>query len=197
MKRLFLLSSSPRRVELLKRFGYEFEVLRISHSERDTERGTPQLAVENARLKLDSHPKDRSGVYLACDTIVYLNGRIYGKPINLDEARNFLRELSGKTHYVYTGIAIAETPSGRHYTELVETEVKFKELDEDEIDLIVEYDNPLDKAGAYAIQGISGLFVERISGSYYNVVGLPVERLYLALKQFGITPARPWKSPRP
>jgi len=188
MKALFLVSRSPRRIELLRRFGYVFRVIPTEFREDRSGEGAPDLALENARGKLRGAEDLGKGVYLASDTIVYLDGLILGKPCDREEARDFLRRLSGKVHHVYTGIAIREFPSGRVHEELVDTAVKFRGLEEDEIEMMLSFDDPLDKAGAYAIQGIAGLFIESISGSYYNVVGLPMERIYLALKFFGVTP---------
>ena len=188
MKALFLVSQSPRRIELLRRFGYVFQVISTEFREDKSGEGTPDLALENARGKLREAEDRGEGVYLASDTIVYLDGLILGKPGDREEARDFLRRLSGKVHHVYTGIAVREIPSGRVREELVDTAVKFRDLEEDEIEMMLSFDDPLDKAGAYAIQGIAGLFIESISGSYYNVVGLPMERVYPALKDFGITP---------
>ncbi len=188
MKALFLVSQSPRRIELLRRFGYVFQVISSGFREENVRTGTPQLALENARGKLRGAENRGEGVYLASDTIVYIDGLILGKPENEGEAREFLRMLSGREHHVYTGIAIREHPSGEVHEELVDTLVRFKKLEGEEIEFMLSNGNPLDKAGAYAIQGIAGLFIESISGSYYNVVGLPIERVYVALRRFGVIP---------
>ena len=183
-----LLSSSPRRAELLRRYGYEFQIVRPQVGEiillQDVE--PHQIAMLNAIRKFRSVKFD--GVGLAADTVVVLSNRVLGKPSDLDEARRFLQLLSGKEHLVITAVVIgpAGDPSP---TKLLETtKVKFMELGDFEIDYLLQADNPLDKAGGYAIQGAAGLFIERIEGDYTNVIGLPMPSVYLSLKHYGIRP---------
>jgi septum formation protein len=185
--RLHLVSRSPRRAEILRRFGYEFEIVHPNDEPTMSEIRSPGDTVTSARRKLESvHLTE--GVALSADTVVWRDGTAYGKPRDLDEARRFLGELSGGIHQVYTGFVVRDSGSGAVDHRLVRTDVQFAPLGEEEIKFIVRNEGPLDKAGAYAIQGHAGLFVERIDGCYLNVVGLPMPALYPVLKGFGVTP---------
>jgi septum formation protein len=128
------------------------------------------------------------GLVLGADTIVECDGRLLGKPRDRDEARRFLRLLSGRSHLVVTGLALVEARGGRVETGHEVTEVHVRPLGDEEIDAYVRTGEPLDKAGGYAIQGAAGGFVEAISGSFTNVVGLPLGRLRALLLRFGIDP---------
>lgn len=186
-KKIILASRSLRRRQLLKQIGLEFEV----QENRVDERIDPTKAPEENVLSL-SHQKALSvsktiaeGVVIGVDTIVVLEGKILGKPKDDDEAKEMLRMLSGREHYVYTGFTIIEKPGGRSLSDFDVTAVKFRELDEDEITQYVQSGSPLDKAGAYGIQDDMGaVFVERIHGCFYNVVGLPLAKFYVSLKKF-------------
>jgi len=116
-----------------------------------------------------------------------LRGKILGKPRDSEEAKSMLRELSGKTHEVLTGLAVVDASTGKRAVDFVRTRVKFRKLTEEEIASYVATGKPFDKAGAYAIQEKAGLFVERIDGCYFNVVGLPLARLAEILKEFNVT----------
>jgi septum formation protein len=186
-KRLFLVSHSPRRADILRRFGYEFEIVHPNDEPTMSEIRSPGDTVTSARRKLES-VRLAEGVGLSADTVVWRDGTAYGKPQNLNEARRFLGELSGGIHQVYTGFVVCDLASGAVEHRLVRTDVHFAPLGDDEIDFIVLNEGPLDKAGAYAIQGHAGLFVEQIEGCYLNVVGLPMPALYPVLKGFGVNP---------
>ena len=123
-----------------------------------------------------------SGVVIGADTIVYYQGRILGKPADADNAFAMLRLLSGKTHQVYTGLTLAET-GGASLTDVVRTDVTFRELEPWEIQAYIETGGPMDKAGAYGIQERAGLFVSGIKGCYFNVVGFPLSRFIMMLKE--------------
>ncbi len=128
----------------------------------------------------------RGGIVVGADTIVVLGKRILGKPATRMDARRMLRGLSGKAHFVYTGFAILDAKTGRYHSEAVRTKVWFRSLTKAEIDQYVASGSPLDKAGAYGIQDDFGaVFVERIHGCFYNVVGFPLVRFYRALRLFG------------
>lgn len=181
---LLLASSSPRRNELLKMAGYEFTVAPSDVNE-DYVRGTPpmqiveQLATRKAKAVAKDHPID---AVLAADTLVVLKGRILGKPKDEAEAKAMLKLLAGNVHQVYTGYCIicgSKMVCGHECTS-----VEFYTLREDEIDAYVATGEPLDKAGAYGIQGRGALLVKRIDGDFYNVMGLPVGKINRILKGF-------------
>ena len=172
MPRLLLASSSPRRRELLAAMGVPFEVA-LSHAE-EIESGAPdELVLRNARLKglavLGDH---KDAVVLSADTVVYLDGQVLGKPRDRRDAARMIALLSGAWHEVYTGVFVAG--NGREDAQLSVSRVKFDCLTDEEILRYVETDEPMDKAGAYALQGRGGMFVERIEGSYSNIIGLPM-----------------------
>lgn len=179
--KLLLASGSPRRIEVLKKFGYEFEVVKPEVQEVILKIEDCLKAAEDKALSVKAE-----GVILACDTIVVSEGEILGKPKDLEEARHFLLKLSGRWHEVYTGYYIKGDKDVRK--NLVKTRVKFANLGKFEIEFLLKNGDPLDKAGAYGIQEMAGLFVEEIRGSYYNVVGIPIEQIYWDLKALGILP---------
>lgn len=180
-----LASSSPRRRQLLERLGIEFVVEPSDIDELVPEEAAPdeivrRLARDKAATVAHMRP---DSLVLAADTIVVLNGTILGKPVDADDARRMLRSLSGVTHTVYTGIALSHHASGRSIAASEATHVTFAHLTEGEIHSYVAGGSPMDKAGGYGIQDDQGaLYVERIDGDYYSVVGLPLHRLYQVLK---------------
>jgi len=182
MLKLVLASSSPRRRWVLERFGYEFKVVIPAVEEKITRIAD---CLYFAELKAKS-VQEKDAVVLACDTIVVLDGKILGKPKDKEEAREMLKMLSGMWHEVYTGYAIISSETT--LKNLVKTRVKFAHLQEEELNTLLNFDNLLDKAGAYGIQGLAGLFIEEIKGSYFNVVGIPIEYIYWELKRLGIMP---------
>ena len=180
-----LASGSPRRRRLLEGLGLAFDVVVSDVEETVDSALSPEamvqhLAIEKARAVAASHPEVLT---LGADTIVVLEGDILGKPAHEDEARAMLRRLSGATHQVYTGIALLHPPSNRCRTSYEATRVTFGTLTDREINAYVASGSPMDKAGGYGIQDDHGaLFVARIEGDYYNVVGLPLYRLYRLLR---------------
>lgn len=180
-----LASSSPRRRELLARLGLRFEVVAADVDETPR-RGEAAIDLVRrlAREKAERVAATRDGaaaLVLAADTVVVLRGRILGKPADPDDARRMLRALSGEEHEVLTGLALVDTARARTAATVERTLVRFSAMDEDEIARYVATGEPLDKAGAYGVQGIGGLWVESIAGNYTNVVGLPlpaVRRLF-------------------
>lgn len=182
-----LASSSPRRLELLRRVGLSPRVVPTSTDESLREGEDPFDAAERlARTKAETALPDvpPGALVVAADTLVVLDGEALGKPRDRGEARAMLRALSGRTHGVVTGVALARdgrVVSGRDVTEVV-----FAPLSEAEIEAYVETGEPDDKAGAYALQGIAGLFVERIDGTPSNVVGLPVRLVALLARRLGV-----------
>ena len=189
MKRvpLVLASRSPRRQRLLKQIGLRFTVRPSNVPERFVHRQSPahnarRLALAKARDVAES--LDR-GIVIGADTIVAVDGRILGKPAGTREAGRMLRLLSGRSHIVYTAFALVEASSGRSLVDVVSTRVWFRKLTAAEIRDYVASGSPLDKAGAYGIQDDYGaVFVERIKGCFYNVVGFPLTRFYLRLSEF-------------
>jgi septum formation protein len=190
MSCLILASSSPRRIQLLRAAKFNPEVIPPNIAEIRCEFLTPsELTRFNAYQKAASvavrHP---DAVVLAADTIVTLESEIFGKPRDLDDARRMLGKLVGKTHEVITGIALLEANIGRVTLEAEHSTVTFRPLSAAEIDEYLKVVNPLGKAGAYAAQKSAGLIIERIQGSFSNVVGLPMELIRPLLRSLGIHP---------
>lgn len=179
---LILASGSPRRKKLLARTGRTFRVVVSDADEIAPKDMAPvDVAMHNARAKAlaVASGQPASATVIGADTIVVLDGRIFGKPLDERDAHRMLRELSGKTHQVITGVALAHEGNCETFAEV--TDVCFRELSDAEITAYIATGEPLDKAGAYGIQGAAGAFVDHIEGDYDNVVGLPVARLERAL----------------
>ena len=184
---IILASASPRREQLLKQIGCEFCVVPSSAEENNEALLPPMELVQlHAGIKAQSVANCVSSedVVIGADTIVVLKQKVYGKPMNKKDAFRMLSELSGQTHSVWSGIAVCA--KGACYTSAVETKVTLGPLTSDQIKRYVESGEPLDKAGAYAIQGQGALFVEKIDGCYFNVVGLPLFALSRLLSQAGV-----------
>ena len=154
--------------------------------EFDARKSPAQNAQDLALRKAECVAREvRDGIVIGADTIVVLNGEMLGKPTDKEDAVRMLKTLSGKTHTVYTGVALVDMPSHKNQVDVEATQVTFRDLPEDEIREYVNGGSPLDKAGAYGIQDDYGaVFVTRIQGCYYNVVGLPLARLYMRMKEF-------------
>ena len=188
MKQIVLASASPRRKELLEKVGLSFKVEPSSFAENlstGMEPNTLAREISLGKAKSVAH-KYPDAIIIGADTFVIVGNRIMGKPDTADEAREMLRNLSDRYHSVITGFSIIDTLSGKVVSQTVETKVYIKQLTSREIDAYVKSGEPLDKAGAYAIQGLGALLVERIEGDYCNVIGLPLFALMKALKEFGI-----------
>ena len=184
--KLILASNSPRRVELLRNAGIEFDIIPSTVEEGPPEPGElpEDYARRLARAKaLDVAAGAPAGrLVLGADTVVTINGSILGKPSSSFDAGRMLRALSGRTHAVITAICLVRAPDKIVSLQHETTFVTFGELTEDEIRAYVASQEPFDKAGAYAIQGLASKFVTRISGCYFNVVGLPIPLLNASLK---------------
>ena len=183
--RLILASKSPRRYELLKQVGFEFDVI-PGRIEEDFVKGeSPRKHVlrlaEAKALDVGNQHPDRWVV--AADTIVYIDHSILGKPKSREEAKKMLRRLSGKEHRVLTGFSVRHLEKGKGDREAVQTSVKVKRLTPAEMEWYVETGEPFDKAGGYAVQGIGSFMIESIKGSYTNVVGLPICELIQMLSR--------------
>lgn len=186
---IILASASPRRQELLTQVGCDFKVITSNIVEDNTQDLPPnELAVLQARAKaLDVAAKLSAGdIVIGADTIVILDGQVFGKPADTDDACRMLAGLSGREHQVITGVAIVESGSDKCWTDYAVTTVTIAELTKEEIARYVATGEPMDKAGAYAIQGKGALFVERINGCYTNVVGLPLTTMRNLLEMAGV-----------
>mgnify|MGYP000061584076 CR=1 FL=1 len=185
--KLILASASPRRRELLKILGLDFEVIPSQVEEKITAKEPTLIVTSLAEQKArDVAKRVKEGLVIGADTIVTLEGTILGKPKSKEEAAKMLSMLSGKEHHVITGVALIDVTSQKSLVDYELTKVFFRDLTAEEIESYVRTNEGFDKAGAYAIQGIGSLLVKGIEGCYFNVVGLPLTKIYLLLKNFGI-----------
>lgn len=189
---LILASASPRRRELLAQLGLNFRVLPSAFDEASEQAAAPHdlaaaLAVGKARAVAAGL---QSGLVIGADTIVVRDDQVLGKPIDDADAARMLELLSGGWHQVLTGIAVIDAASGDCRSAVESTGVRFRELTPADIAAYVASGEPIDKAGAYAIQGLASLFIEGIDGCYFNVVGLPLFRLGTLLQEFGVEPLK-------
>jgi septum formation protein len=189
--KFILASASPRRRELLGSIGLEFDVLPSNVPEVLREGEAPEeyvarLSRDKADVLATAHP---ARWVIAADTTVLLGEELLEKPADPADAARMLGAIAGKTHTVYTGVTLQNVERQYRETRVAETEVRMLPLTASEIDWYVRTGEPLDKAGAYAAQGIGGVFIESIHGSYSNVVGLPLATLYQMLRRAGIGPA--------
>lgn len=181
LPKLVLASSSPRRAEILRTVGWPFEACPV---DIDEERQPHEEAISYVERLAQEKARSAAGVLAAgstiigADTVVVIDGEILGKPRDGDDARRMLRQLSGHWHQVLTGVALINGIPSEIRVAHETTEVKFAMISEEEIDWYVSSGEPLDKAGAYAIQGLGSRFIEGIRGDYFNIVGLPVRLLY-------------------
>ncbi len=185
--RLILASKSPRRYELLKQVGLDFEVIPSSVTEDFVQKESPaEHVIRLAKAKAGDVAREYPGHWvIAADTVVYINGPILGKPRDREEAVEMLRRLSGREHWVLTGYSVCHLEKRKNDKEAVQTAVKVKGLTPGEIEWYVQTGEPFDKAGGYAIQGIGSFMIESIRGSYTNVVGLPLCELIQMLSRLG------------
>ena len=189
---IILASQSPRRRELLERMGLPFRIITPDideRMERELPPGELVAAISAEKAGAVAAQAGPGAVVIAADTVVALDGAVLGKPADELEAFKMLSTLSGCRHQVYTGLTVLQ--GEEQYTVSEETTVTFRELSAEEIDRYIATGEPMDKAGAYGIQGYGALLVEGIQGDYYNVMGLPVCRLGLLLRRLGWT-AFPW-----
>jgi septum formation protein len=189
MKPLILASKSPRRKYLLRQIGMKFRVVPSRTAEIISARQSPgenaqRIALEKAS---DVAARLRKGIVIGADTIVVLDHHVLGKPKSKDDAKRMLRLLSGREHSVFTGFALKDVETGKQIAGVEETKVRFRILTEKEIADYVESGSPMDKAGSYGIQDDFGaVFVERVNGCFYNVVGFPLSRFYSTLQRFTV-----------
>lgn len=191
---LILASNSPRRRELLSGLGLEYEVRTIQGLDESYPEGLPMEEIPQyiSRKKAEAYSIGADELLITADTIVYLDGEVLGKPANEAEAKQMLHKLSGKTHQVVTGVTLKASlqtspPEEKLYSFASVSQVTFAQLSDAEIDYYVTHYHPLDKAGAYGIQEWIGYIgVTSIQGSYFNVMGLPVQRLYSEMKKLNL-----------
>jgi septum formation protein len=192
MYQLVLASESPRRKQLLERAGFVFDVLPVKVSEiPDKNLNIDEQILDiagrkaKAAMALLKSTLDKPFVLVAADTMVVYHNKTLGKPRDQNEAHQFLSLLSGNTHEVKTGLVLAEGPGGQEVSHLETSRVKFRKLSDAEIWTYIQSGEPMDKAGAYAIQGLGSKFVEQFVGDYDNVVGLPVKSFESLLEKMG------------
>ncbi|USQ65714.1 Maf-like protein [Clostridium sp. 16K-1-R1] len=189
--KVILASKSPRRVEILEKIVKEFEVVQSNFDENtidfkgDIEKYVKDLS-RNKAIEVSKRLNEPS-IVIAADTVVFQNGKVLEKPKNEEDAFSMLSSLSGNTHKVYSGICLINTYDDTVVTDCDCTEVRFSELNPRQIRNYINSGEPMDKAGSYGIQGLGGAFVEGIKGCYYNVMGLPLNKLYKALENYDIT----------
>lgn len=186
--KIILASNSPRRKEILSTLNINFEVI-VSEIEEKSEHKEPHLLVSDlSRQKgiavaneIKERYRDDDVIIISGDTVVALDGEIFGKPKDISDAKRMMTALSGRAHSVYSGISLIKiSGNDRHmdvFTEYEKTSVTFRKMSEKEIDLYLSMENVLDKAGAYAIQGAASLWIDTIEGNYFNVVGMPTNKL--------------------
>lgn len=190
--KFILASSSPRRRELLASIGLDFEVLpshvpEVHQAGEAPEEYVARLSRDKAAALAQQH---RDRWVIAADTTVYLDQALLEKPVDAADAKRMLGTIAGQTHVVYTGVTLQNVERAYCDTRVAETEVRMLPLSAEEIEWYVASGEPLDKAGAYAAQGVGAVFIESIHGSYTNVVGLPLATLFQMLRRAGIDPLR-------
>ena len=182
---LILASGSPRRRELLSRMGYTFEICAPDVDEHVAGHARDIVAVLARRKAEAAAARFDRGLVIASDTLVSLDGAPLGKPADAREAREMLTALSGREHEVFTGVCLIEARTARRAERVARTGVRFREIRPDEIEAYIATGEPMDKAGAYAIQGGAGAFVDGLDGSFENVMGFPVDDVREMLAEFG------------
>jgi septum formation protein len=186
--KLILASASPRRAQILQDAGFPFQAMPAAIDETPIPNESPADLVQrlaDTKAELIAARAVGPAIILAADTVVTLDGRIFGKPRSTDDARRMLETLSGRTHSVLTGVTLIRLPDAERRSFVETTLVHFAKLTADDISCYLATGEPHDKAGAYAIQGHAGRFIPRIEGDYFNVVGLPLARTTQALLSLG------------
>jgi len=186
--KLILASTSPRRAEILHDAGFSFLVVSSAVDETPIPGEPPSELVQrlaDAKAELAATRAVGPAIVIAADTVVTLDGRIFGKPRSADDARHMLEQLSGRTHAVVTGVTLISLPDAERHTFVESTLVHFAQLSAEEITRYLATEEPHDKAGGYAIQGRAGRYIPRIEGDYFNIVGLPLARVTQALADLG------------
>ena len=188
MKQIILASTSPRRKELLAKTGLKFKCVDSGYEEDLTLPKKPKdlvkfLSLGKARAVSEKY---KNAIIISADTIVVHKGKVLGKPKTKKQAKEFLQMLSGTTHSVITAFTILDTESGKEVTRAVETKITFKSISNCQIGRYIAMGEPMDKAGAYAVQGYGSMFITSMSGDFFATVGLPIYLLVEGLKEFGV-----------
>ena len=183
---MILASNSQRRQEILKDAGFNFKVITSNIEEISDKKNITERILDIAEKKLEQIAKNNINEFvLAADTVVELDGKILGKPKNREEAFRFLKSLSGKVHRVITAYVFKNISKNILIREVVVSEVKFFDLDDDTINWYLDTDEPFDKAGAYGIQGYGRILVEKINGDYFSIMGFPISNFLENLRKIG------------
>lgn len=183
-RKLILASKSERRIKLMSLLPFDFKAIDSQVKEAEPRYHNPiKIVIHNAKLKCEAVAKNfKNDIVIGADTIVYIDNEILNKPKNKNEAYKFLKKLSGRKHTVYTGIHLIDTHSKKEISDYEKTDVFFRRLYNFELQFYISKYKPFDKAGAYGIQDDFGcLFIDKIKGDFYNVVGLPLKKLYINL----------------
>jgi len=187
-KKIILASTSPRRHGLAQTMGLDFDIVPSNYEEDMTKKMKPRemvLAFSYGKA-LDVAKKFKEGIVIGVDTIVVFNGKNLGKPKTKEQAFKMLKSYSEKKQYVYSGVCLIDCKTGKTIKDCEITEVYFRKMTDSEIRKYVSTGEPLDKAGAYGIQDLSSIFIEKINGCYFNVVGFPIHNIYKNLKKLGV-----------
>lgn len=189
MKKIILASTSPRRRELLEQIGLDFEVVPSRYEEDMTLELSPfELAKTLSKGKAkEVASKHKNAVVIGADTFLVFQNKLLGKPKDMKDAKKMLSSLSGKTHSVITGFTIIDTDSKKIISKVVEAKVFFRKISSAEIEKYIRKDNPLDKAGAYNLLGGAGIFIEKLEGDFFTIIGLPLCALSKELKKFNFS----------
>ena len=189
MKTIVLASGSPRRKEILEKTGLSFTVDPSNYEEDMNQDLEPKELVKVLSLgkAKDVAKRHKNAVIIGADLIISFKGNVLGKPQTKEKAIEMLTQLSGNTHSAISGFTIIDTETGKVVSDALETKIRFKELTQEEIKKYVDTGEPLDKAGAYAIQGKGKEFIKNIKGDYYNVMGLPLDSIITKLKEFDVS----------
>lgn len=188
--KIVLASASERRQELMKRITDEFYIIVSNFDEEQVDfSGNCSeyvLTLAEGKAKCVAENLSYDALVIGCDTVVFFNGKVLEKPKNKKEAFDMLKSLSGNTHQVYSGLTVINMANNKIHKEYVVTDVTFSPLTDNDIEQYIATGEPMDKAGAYGIQGKGGIFVERINGCFYNVVGLPLNKLKTVIEEMGV-----------
>ncbi len=188
MRKIILASQSPWRKKILAKTGLPFKVV-VSNFEEDLglKLSPKKLAIKMARGKAEAVAKrHKDAIIIGADTFIIFGKELLGKPHTAARAKQMLTKLSGKWHDIITGFVILDSKSGRSVEKVVSTRVHLRKADAEEIDAYVKTGEPLQVAGGYAIQGRAGALIDKIEGDYWNIVGLPLSNLVVALRKFGV-----------
>ncbi|MDP4011777.1 MAG: Maf family protein [Candidatus Roizmanbacteria bacterium] len=186
-KKIILASLSPRRKELLSAVGLKFEIIPSNFEEKETHINPAHLALHNAIGKAEDVARMiQNAIVIGVDTVVAYKKHIIGKPKNASDAKRILNLLNGTTHRVVSAICVIDTAENKMYTDTEVTYIEMDNITKKEIDAYIRHGEGTDKAAGYAIQGIGGLFIKKIRGDYFNVVGLPMHKLKKILEKTGI-----------